>query len=328
MNRLIIAGSPRVDGRTGHLAHDLFETCIDECPEDELAWVPVSEVTVQGCQGCGYCQTWADQLLSGEITLDEGDESNVEGVPARCALDDDMLDVYELIDDAEELTIVSPVYFAGPPSQLKALLDRLQPYYCLNIANGAGQDATRRPAILHVVGEGGDPHGYEPLVTIVKSALACAGFQLETVYDWVGKIDAQGEIQEEAQVIDLTQPVAQVQPEDVPPAAADDFAAFQAGEDERPQLRFDDQQVKQRGRQSAEQGRRPGKDGRTEKRQGKGNAQTNNRNKRKENQNRHASDGRNTGPKTQGSRRQAQGQGKGQGKGQGRSSGKGGNRRG
>lgn len=35
MNRLIIVGSPRVDGRSAHLADILFETCIEECPEDE-----------------------------------------------------------------------------------------------------------------------------------------------------------------------------------------------------------------------------------------------------------------------------------------------------
>ena len=85
--------------------------------------------------------------------------------------------------------MVSPVYFAGPPAQLKALLDRLQPYFWSDARAGA-----KRPAVLHVVGEGGDPHGFEPLVGIVRSALACAGFTLETVYDWVGKIDENGQI--------------------------------------------------------------------------------------------------------------------------------------
>ena len=54
--------------------------------------------------------------------------------------------------------------------------------------------------MLHVVGEGGDPHGFSALVSIVRSALAVAGFRLETVFDWVGKIDENGEITAEAEV--------------------------------------------------------------------------------------------------------------------------------
>ena len=91
--------------------------------------------------------------------------------------------------------MVSPVYFAGPPSQLKALLDRLQPYYWTN-----ARVEEKRPAVLHMVGEGGDPHGFSALVSIVRSALAVAGFRLETVFDWVGKIDNDGEIKAEAEV--------------------------------------------------------------------------------------------------------------------------------
>ena len=46
MNRLIIVGSPRIDGRSAHLADLLFESCIDECPDDELALAPVSTLAI------------------------------------------------------------------------------------------------------------------------------------------------------------------------------------------------------------------------------------------------------------------------------------------
>ena len=39
-----------------------------------------------------------------------------------------MLRVREMLNACDQLTVVSPVYFAGAPSQLKAFLDRLQPY--------------------------------------------------------------------------------------------------------------------------------------------------------------------------------------------------------
>ena len=188
MNRLIIVGSPRTDGRSAHLANMLFETCIEECPDDELALAPVSTLSVAGCMGCDACRDNIAKLVElGEEALDDDF--------APCAIDDDMQEIYELIDAADEITVVSPVYFAGPPSQLKALLDRLQPYYWTN-----ARAEEKRPAVLHVVGEGGDPHGFSALVSIVRSALAVAGFRLETVFDWVGRIDNDGEITAEAEV--------------------------------------------------------------------------------------------------------------------------------
>ena len=188
LNRLIIVGSPRTDGRSAHLANMLFETCIEECPDDELALAPVSTLSVAGCIGCDACRGNIAKLVElGEEALDDDF--------APCAIDDDMQEIYELIDAADEITVVSPVYFAGPPSQLKALLDRLQPYYWTN-----ARAEEKRPAVLHVVGEGGDPHGFSALVSIVRSALAVAGFRLETVFDWVGKIDENGEITAEAEV--------------------------------------------------------------------------------------------------------------------------------
>ena len=175
MNRLIIVGSPRTGSRSAHLANMLFETCIEECPDDELALAPVSTLNVAGCTGCDACRGNIAKLVEfGEEALDDDF--------APCAIDDDMQEIYELIDAADEITVVSPVYFAGPPSQLKALLDRLQPYYWTN-----ARAEEKRPAVLHVVGEGGDPHGFSALVSIVRSALAVAGFRLETVFDWVGR---------------------------------------------------------------------------------------------------------------------------------------------
>lgn len=191
LNRLIIVGSPRTNGRSAHLANMLFETCIEECPDDELALAPVSTLSVAGCTGCDACRDNIAKLAElGEEAIDD------DFTP--CVIDDDMQEIYEFIDAADEITVVSPVYFAGPPSQLKALLDRLQPYYWTN-----ARVEEKRPAVLHVVGEGGDPHGFSALVSIVRSALAVAGFRLETVFDWVGKIDENGEITAEAEVCSI-----------------------------------------------------------------------------------------------------------------------------
>lgn len=189
MNRLIIVGSPRTNGRSAHLAELLFESCIEECPHDEVALVPVSTLAIEPCQGCDACKALAERAANDGAVDVEGPEDTSR----RCVINDDMAEVYELIDAADELVVVSPVYFAGAPAQLKALIDRLQPYFWTD-----ARHKERRPATLHVVGEGGDPYGFEPLVGVVRSALACAGFDLECVLNWVGKIDANGEIAAEA----------------------------------------------------------------------------------------------------------------------------------
>ena len=194
MKRVIIAGSPRANGRSGHLAEMLFEACIDESPGDELFLVPVSEVEIGPCIGCNACREQTEVTT----VADDGTES-VELRP-RCIFDDDMQGVYDLLDDADEVTVVSPIYFSGAPSVLKCLLDRLQPYFWADT-----RKAGKRPLVLHVVGEGGDPHGYGALVSEVRSSFACAGFRLDRILDWVGKIDARGEIIAEAQEVEVPQ---------------------------------------------------------------------------------------------------------------------------
>lgn len=185
MNRVIVVGSPRTNGRSAALAEELFEACIEECPDDQISLIPLSSLTVLPCEGCNFCMK------------SEGH---------ACHLEDDMVDIREVLDDADELTIVSPVYFASAPATLKAFLDRLQPYFWTDARHGE-----LRPATLHVIGEGHDPFGFDPLVVTVKSAAFTAGFKLERVLNWVEKISTQGEILDDAQVIEAAWPESSAQ---------------------------------------------------------------------------------------------------------------------
>ena len=173
MKRLIIVGSPRSNGRSAHLAEMLFEACIDECPDDEVSLAPVSELAISACVGCDGCK-------------------NSEG--HVCVFEDDMDEVREILDESDELIIVSPVYFSGAPAPMKALLDRLQPYFWTWEAGG-----NRRPMTLHIIGEGAGPNGYDALIDEVRAAGAVAGFRLDRIVDWVGKIDADGQIMAEGE---------------------------------------------------------------------------------------------------------------------------------
>ena len=161
VRRVVLCGSPRPKGRSAALADALAHELAAANPQDSIIALSVADADIRGCVGCNGCRK-----------------------TGTCVYRDDMQAVMEALASADELHVVSPVYFAGPPSQLKALLDRLQPLYWKETRR-----QPKRPAYLHVVGEGGDPHGFDPLVTICRSALAVAGFKLEAVTPHIASAD-------------------------------------------------------------------------------------------------------------------------------------------
>lgn len=198
MHRVILHGSCRADGRSAALADELFNACIEECPDDGVSIVSVSSTVVGPCIGCDECRALSEEPIhvfqEGDPLLPQETVVESEALFHHCVIDDDMNEVRKHLDAADELIVVCPVYFAGAPAQMKALLDRLQPYYFTDL-----RTRPKRPAVLHVVGAGGDPHGFEPLIGSLRSALSVTGFTLELVLDWVGKIHADGEITAEAE---------------------------------------------------------------------------------------------------------------------------------
>lgn len=204
MNRTIIVGSPRADGRSAHLAQQIFEAYIEDRPEDGVSMISLAGVDIAPCMGCDACKS-----VSADASEPSGeDEQEANGALLEairvaatsdahrhlCVLDDGMTEVRKLLDASDELIVVSPLYFAGAPAQMKALMDRLQPYYWSDIRTSD----IRRPMELHIVGEGGNPYGYDALTTTVRSAFGAVGFRLVRLLDWVGKIGDDGEILSEA----------------------------------------------------------------------------------------------------------------------------------
>lgn len=179
MKHLIVSGSPRARGRSAGVAEALRFAYEGVDPNDNPTLVSLADVRISPCTGCESCAN------------NRGRRSEL-----YCIISDDMLRVRSLLNECDELALVSPVYFAGAPSQLKAFLDRLQPYYYAN-----WRAKPKRPASLYVVGEGSDPHGFGPLVGEVRSALSVAGFALGSVHDWVGLVDPDGALPTGANVL-------------------------------------------------------------------------------------------------------------------------------
>ena len=162
---LVICGSPRSIGVSNEYSTALAAQF--ESQGKQVRRWNVADHAVSGCIGCEACR----------------------GDAHECAQSDDMGELYELLDGSSALHVVSPVYFSGPPSQFKAVLDRLQPYWeCRrgpNAVPGAAQ-APKRPAELHVIGQGGDPFGFSSLETCVRSALGAAGWNVLAVHNHIG----------------------------------------------------------------------------------------------------------------------------------------------
>ena len=70
MHRVILHGSCRADGRSAALADELFNACIEECPDDGVSIVSVSSTEVGPCIGCDKCRAAADEPIH---LCEEGD---------------------------------------------------------------------------------------------------------------------------------------------------------------------------------------------------------------------------------------------------------------
>lgn len=147
--------------------------------------------TQPDCAQLGSMQP--DQSGSAQPVPVTSDPQQLDAYAYLFECSDDMKELYAQLNCADELIIVSPVYFSGAPAEFKVLLDRMQPYYLRNRALGV-EKAAYKPAILHIVGEGGDPHGFKPLASEVKSAFSQAGFAVSRVLNWVGCISEDGSI--------------------------------------------------------------------------------------------------------------------------------------
>jgi multimeric flavodoxin WrbA len=231
VHRLIFVGSPRANGRSGALAEAIFDACIEDAPYDGVSVVSVAGMNIAGCIGCDGCKQSNNANISADQDAKQqnetksqeartGQQSQIDDqdplAPCKivtesdssthnCIFSDDMAEVRKHLDAADELIVVCPTYFAGPPSQAKAAMDRLQPYFWSNIRS---RTKTRRPMTLHIIGEGegGDPYGAQGLIACVRSAFGVSGFKLEKLLDWTGCITADGEIIAEAKEINIDTP--------------------------------------------------------------------------------------------------------------------------
>ena len=101
MKVLTLLGSPRKGGNSDTLAR-LIGKSIEE-GGGTVEYVYLNGLNLRPCQGCGGCEK--------------------SGV---CILKDDMGAIYDAVDQADRILLVSPVYFYGLSAQCKIFGDRMQ----------------------------------------------------------------------------------------------------------------------------------------------------------------------------------------------------------
>ncbi len=101
MKLLVILGSPRKNGNSETLACKVAEAV--EADGGTADYLRLNDLNSRPCQGCGGCEK-----------------------TGNCVIDDDMTAIYQAVDDADRILLVSPVYFYGLSAQCKIVGDRFQ----------------------------------------------------------------------------------------------------------------------------------------------------------------------------------------------------------
>ncbi len=110
-NIIIIMGSHRPNQNTAWLGQQLKKAY--ELEQVTVEWVDINQQAITHCKDCNYCRTHYGQ----------------------CVIQDDMTDLYDKLKKADELIILTPVYFCGLSSKLKVLIDRLQMCFMCDFAH-------------------------------------------------------------------------------------------------------------------------------------------------------------------------------------------------
>lgn len=151
-----IKGSPRRRGNTDRLLDAALEAA--EAAGAETRVLVASASDVLPCLGCNAC------ARTGE-----------------CVQRDEGAAFYAALDGADAIIVASPVYFAGVPSGLKTVIDRLQPYWARRFVLGQPRPPRRAGGIL-MARAGGDPYGFAPAEASIRSGLAILGVDVTAIF--------------------------------------------------------------------------------------------------------------------------------------------------
>lgn len=102
MNILVLNGSPRLNGNTTAMVEAFAEGATEN--GHKVTVVPVCQKKIAGCLACEYCHTKGD---------------------GKCIQQDDMQEIYPVLEEAEMIVLASPVYYHSFTGQLQCAINRI-----------------------------------------------------------------------------------------------------------------------------------------------------------------------------------------------------------
>jgi multimeric flavodoxin WrbA len=146
MKVLGIYGSPRKGGNSDLLLDRALEGARKGGAAVEKLYA--RKLKMQGCRECGGC-----------------DETG------KCVVQDEMQEVYPRLLEADAIILATPIFFYGPTSQVKALIDRCQAMWNRRMLKKKGKDLKRYDSgrgWLIAVGATRGERLFEPVELIAK----------------------------------------------------------------------------------------------------------------------------------------------------------------
>lgn len=100
----MIVGSAKEDGNTEIQCQSIADALSEEGIDVDI--IRPYKMNIEHCTGCNKCM---------------GD--------GRCVIEDDMRTIYDAFEKSDVFVLATPVYFSGPSSIIKQVIDRFQSYW-------------------------------------------------------------------------------------------------------------------------------------------------------------------------------------------------------
>src|SRR5471030_444214 len=128
MKTLIINGSPRKNGDSMTLINEMRKYL-----EGEVKIINTYYDNISGCIDCRYC------------LQNQG-----------CSINDNMQEIYKLIDEAHNIIISSPIYFSELTGSLLNFASRLQTLYASRCIRKDNKPSLKKKNGVLIISSGGD----------------------------------------------------------------------------------------------------------------------------------------------------------------------------
>ncbi|RAP46374.1 MAG: multimeric flavodoxin [Methanosphaera sp. rholeuAM74] len=142
--------SPRDNSNARIALQKALETA--ETKGAEITLFDSNKMNITACQGDNYCKAH-------------------EG---KCAIDDDMTQIYKAIEECDALIFAIPVYFFDVNAQMKLVLDRLYSYFQFPFVETYG-----KKKVSFIITQGTpDPDAFRQTLEVQFKAFEFLGFEL------------------------------------------------------------------------------------------------------------------------------------------------------